>query len=58
MRVDDLVALLCEYARKHGPDAQIAVPRFPSFDSCGEEIYLDQTSIWTVLASRGETVKW
>jgi hypothetical protein len=58
MKVSDLIKLLEEHQRKYGPDSQIAVPRFTSFDCCGEETYIEMSPIWTVLCSKGEEVQW
>lgn len=69
MRVDDMIDMLQAWERKHGPDAQIAIPRSsyqrevaetegveePQF---GENIFIYYGNISTYLDSRGPEVQW
>lgn len=61
MRVDELIKLLERWAALHGQDAQISVPRYEQnghFSECGNEIFIHNEPIATILASRGSTVEW
>lgn len=69
MRIEEMIAMLQDWERKHGPDAQIAIPRSsherevaakagiedPQF---GEEEFIYSGNIATYLDSRGPEIDW
>jgi len=68
MRVSDLIKLLEDWQTKHGPDAQMSVVGSnynrdkagadPEWTYYGQEIYINDSPISTVLDSRGPEVVW
>lgn len=71
MRVADMIDMLQAWKRKHGPDAQISVPRSQyerrrADDEAGsigeaqfgEEIFIYNGNVSTYLDSRGPEVQW
>jgi hypothetical protein len=60
MTIKQLIKILKTHAKTHGDNCQIAIPRLgPTFyNRFGEDLYIEESSISTILTSRGPEIEW